>query len=210
MISGAVIALSGWYLSHRIFRPKISVSKEIAFEKIKEEREVKVNGKKVRRTVVSTVYRIKISNEGHRTAFDVKVYIRIMFRNNYLTIALPYLPAIDGYSKEKDKPETEKEYAHQRVLPFRLTDANLSKFEGYNDEKLIEKYNDWSICLDDLLEESTMLEIVLIAVDSFSGSSLRVMSRRMKFNELKKSIKEGYFAPGRLLVTQKNSTIGET
>ena len=94
----------------------------------------------------------------------------------------------------------EETYEHHRTIPFRMTDIRLSKIEGYNKPDLKQKHTDGVLSLNDFKKEDTIVEFVVMAVDSISGSALRTVSKRFTQKDLDKHVKEGKFLDGEMKV----------
>ena len=218
--SGIIVTILLWYISTRLLTPRIKISKDIAYEIVPEEGITKDKdgaicvdeyGNPIKSRYNAYVYRIKLENETTRNAFDIRVYFRLCYDNHYSTIELPYLPYLQGqknlikriFNKLKNK---EKSYEHHRTLPFRMTNIRLSKIEGYNIPTLKQKHANGDLNLKDFRKDDTIIEFVIMAFDSFTGSPRRVVSNRYTQKELDEYLKEGEFLDGQMHVNAKKKT----
>ena len=217
-VSSIAVTFASWLISSRLMAPHLILSRDIAVEKVQEERKqtdahgrvVKdKNGNAVMVSYKASVYRIKLANVSTRSAFDIRTFFRIRYDNHYATIELPYLPYLkrrkSRISKLFDKEDSET-YEHHRTLPFRLTDIRLSKIEGYNKPELKRRHAAGVLDLNDFRKEDTIVEFIVMAVDSISGSALRVVSKRYTQKDLDKYVKEGEFIDGQMSVKTNNKT----
>lgn len=219
-LSGIIVTFVSWFITMRLFAPRIKVSRDIAYELIDEIRELKdesgavakdVNDKPVMESNKAYVYRIKLANESIRKAFDVKIFFRLRYENHYATIELPYQPYLMNQKwilkRWKDKWKGVKEtYEHHRTIPFRLTDIRISKIEGYNNYELKQKHANGTLCLNDFKKDDTIVEFVVMAVDSVSGSALRILAKKFSQKDLNEHVKEGKFLDGEMEIRSKITT----
>lgn len=188
--SGLIASMIFQKRKRKIERTKIAISPEIA-------RQYVVNSDGV--TIVE--YRTKISNETPQDAYDVRGYIRIRYKKKYLTIKLTSTPIIHGNNGFY------KEYDFQRIFPFRLTSLKLDTIKGTEDKKIIRLFNSKKLELHHFNDEDTILEIVIMSVDSISGGVLDVQVRTFNFNEFESKVKTGEYDEKTLRVnTWKNKT----
>lgn len=211
-LSSLFVTISFWWVISRLFAPCLEISRDIAYEIVDEEREQKdgngVTSKDEKGTPImipykAYVYRIKLANVSIRGAFDIKIFFRLRYENHYATIELPYQPYLKGRKNilvrwKNKKKKIEETYEHHRTIPFRLTDIRLSKIEGYNKPELKQKHADGVLNLNDFKKEDTIVEFVVMAVDSLSGSALRTVSKRFTQNDLDKHVKKGKFLDGEM------------
>lgn len=214
-----VTLLFGWSTT-RLMSPRLKISEDIAFEVVDEEREQKdsngivirdSNGKPILIPYKAHVYRIKLANNSLRKAFDIRVFFRLRYNNHYATIELPYQPYLMSrqslFKRWRNKTKGLKEsFDNHRTIPFRLTDIRISKIEGYNEPILQQKHRDGVLFLDDFKKEDTIVEFVVMAVDSVSGSALRVLMKNFSQKELDEHVKEGKFLDGEMVVHTKIQT----
>ena len=188
--SGLIASIIFQKRKSKIERTRISISPEIA-------RQYVVTGDGV--TVVE--YRTKISNETPQDAYDVRGYIRIRYKKKYLTIKLTSTPILHGNNG------IYQEYDFQRVFPFRLTSLKLDTIKGTDDYKIIRLFKSKKLELHHFKDEDTIMEIVIMSVDSISGGVSDVQVMTFNFNEFETKIKTGEYDEKTLKVnTWKNKT----
>lgn len=163
--------------------PKFIISDDIALSY-----QIDKNG------IKQPTYRIKISNESKRDAFDIRTYLRLRYCNKYLTLEPPYIPAMHGKITGRDYDE------YQRELPFRLSHIRESQILGFQNEQLIAKHKAGSLSFEDFDHKDNLLEIVLMATDSTSGISTKIMIKTLTSENILKSIKPGKFNKGSMTV----------
>ncbi len=175
----------------KIERTKIAISSEIARRYVDNNKD----------GVSIVEYRIKISNETPQDAYNIRGYVRIRYKKLYLTIKLPSTPILHGNNGFY------KEYDFQRIFPFRLTSLKLDTIKGTEDKKIIRLFNSKKLELHHFNDEDTILEIVIMSVDSISGGVLDVQVRTFNFNEFESKVKTGEYDEKTLRVnTWKNKT----
>lgn len=219
-LSGIIVTFVSWLITTRLLAPRLEISPDIAYEIIHEEREQKDyngrvvkdgNGKSVMIPYEAFVYRIKLANTSIRKAFDVRIFFRLRYDNHYATIELPYQPYLMSrkniFKRWNDKRKDIKDtYEHHRTIPFRLTDIRISKIEGYNNSVLKRKHAEGVLSLNDFKRDDTIVEFVVMAVDSISGSALRVLAKKFSQKDLDKHVKEGNFLDGEMTIRSKTQT----
>lgn len=221
IISGIVVTSFSWWFAHILLSPKIRISKDIAYKKVQEKRPKKDSngkilkdskGKPIEEIYFATVYRFKIANNAFRNAFDINIFLRIRYKGQYAVFQAPYQPFLN---KKRIKPPLmiqkilgyRETYQNHRLIPFRMTNIRMAKIEGFKDEeKLKEKHSNGELCMDDFKNEDTIFEIIINAVDSLSGSALRVISHTYTQEDLDKHVKEGEFLDGEMFVRTKQQT----
>lgn len=62
-----------------------------------------------------------------------------------------------------------KEYDFQRVFPFRLTSLKFDTIKGTDDLKIIRLFKSKKLELHHFKDDDTIIEIVIMSVDSISG-----------------------------------------
>jgi len=221
VISGVCVTSFFWWLAHILLSPKIQLSRDIAFQKVREKRIKKDSnnkvikdskGKPIEEYYWATVYRFKIANEAFRNAFDINIFLRIRFKGQYAVIQAPYQPFLN--SKKFKPPKWMRKilnytdsYQNHRLVPFRMTNIRITKIEGFKNEAyLLEKHDNGELCMEDFRQDDTLFEIIINAVDSVSGSALRVISQTYTQEELDRHIKEGEFLDGEMFVRSKKKT----
>lgn len=219
-ISSFPVTLLFWWSTTRLLSPRIRISEDIALEIVDEEKERKdsnglvirdSNGKPIMTPYKTYVYRIKLANNSLRKAFDIRVFFRLRYNNHYATIELPYQPYLMSrksfFKRWRNKLKGLKEsFDNHRTIPFRLTDIRISKIEGYNEPVLQKKHRDGILFLDDFKKEDTIVEFVVMAVDSVSGSAIRVLMKKFSQKDLEEHVKEGKFLDGEMVVRTKIQT----
>lgn len=201
LLAGVVSGLfaSGIFLilQNTWFRPIIKISKDIAYKKSTETREVVDQlGNRTQQTQQITIYRIKISNETEDDAYDVSVYVRIIYKGKSATIKLPYLPILHGKTKND-------QFNNERQFPFSMTDIRLSTIKNFDDAEILQKYQSGTLELTDFQDRDTIFEVILFATDSKSGAIQRVHTIKRSFEEVQSSLKAGDFAIGQLIVAKQ-------
>lgn len=194
IVSGIIATWLFWVYNNKCLKPKIRVSDDIAFKK--EMKTIEIINKdgnitKYRQNVV--VYRIKILNESKRDAYDINVHIRIRYKNVFATINVPYLPIL--YGKKNDDL-----YENERVLPFSLNDIRKARIESFKTESISKKHKERRLEITDFKDSKTLFEIIIFATDSKSGALQSLIRRKLSYDEIKTSLKEGDFPPGKLTV----------
>lgn len=202
VISGILATWIFWWYNNIYLSPKIVVSKDIGYKLKAEIKEITENLGDIKKIEhKTTVYKIKISNETGRDAYDIRVFIRIYYNGTYAILQLPYVPIIHG--------KTEKyPFINEREFPFCMTDMRLSKVESFEDPKILDKYKSGNLILEDFNDKDTLFEIIIFATDSKSGAITRLNTIKRSYKELLSSIKEGDFVPGTLKVINKQSKEG--
>ncbi|MBQ6881639.1 MAG: hypothetical protein IJN55_03615 [Alistipes sp.] len=219
-LSGVVVSLCWWLVTTRLLAPHLKISPDIAYEIINETREKKdsygrvvkdANGKAIMIPYKAIVYRIKVANVSIRKAFDIRIFFRLRYENHYATIELPYQPYLmsrkNRLARWIDRCKGVKEtYEHHRTIPFRLTDIRISKIEGYKNPDLMQRHTDGVLCLNDFKKDDTIVEFVMMAVDSISGSALRVLAKKFSQKDLDEHVKEGRFLDGEMVIRSNIQT----
>lgn len=163
--------------------PKFIISDDIALSY-----QIDKNG------IKQPTYRIKISNESKRDAYDIRTYLRLRYCNKYLTLELPYIPAMHGKIIGRDYDE------YQREIPFRLSYIRETKISGFQNEQLTAKHEAGTLSFEDFNHKDNILEIVLMATDSTSGIPTKIMIKTLTSENILKSIKPGKFKKGSMSV----------
>lgn len=185
ILSGLIASLIYGFLINYIKRPSIRVSKDIGVEVLQDGQHI---------------YRIRISNESKRDAYEVRIFFRLRYRNKYMTIEQPFVPVLCAKKGENDNPNK-----FQRELPFKLTNIRKSKIEGFGCDELVKKYDNGTLCFDDFKDEETQLEIILFAVDGKSGLGFKSIVRTYDYKELSEHKKEGKYDVKTLKIKKKNT-----
>ena len=187
LIGGVLSGLLASHIFHertrKVERTKIIISPEIARRYI----ETKDNGSVVE-------YRIKISNETPQDAYDIRGYVRIRYKKKYLTLKLKYAPILHG------NDGVHKEFDYQRIFPFKLTGFNYDTLQGIEDAEINNLYKSEKLELHHFKDEDTILEIVIMSVDSISGGALDVQIMTFNYNDFETKIKTGEFDKTTLVV----------
>lgn len=216
-VSGVLATLLSWIISHIIFSPRIKVSRDIAFRLTPDKRPVldekerpirDENDEIILEDYRASVYRIKIENASFRNAFDIKIYIRLNYKQQYAIINVPDQPvllSIPWYARlpllKKFFPKCDI-YQHQKLFPFRMTDIRMQKIQGFKDNpRLIGLFKKRELSLSDFNDEKTTLEVIVTAYDSFSGTAQRTLSQTYTQEEIDKFVIPGYFKDGEMFVT---------
>lgn len=198
ILSGLISTRLFWWYNNKYLSPKIKVSKEIGYTyETKTIKKTDKNGKKKKYKKRLIVYRIMVSNESKRDAYDIRSYIRIKYNGIYATIKLPYLPVLHG--KIGNDPSI-----YERALPFQMTEIKSDKIERYKNPIIQNKYKQGNLTLTDFNDKDMLLEIIILATDGTSGVNLRITTIKYSYSELMSCIKEGEHAPGTLSII-KNS-----
>lgn len=183
ILSGLLATLIYQLILTRCLNPKFIISNDIALSY-----QIDKNG------IEQPTYRIKISNESKREAFDIHTYLRLRYCNKYLTLELPYIPAMHGKIKNRDCDE------YQRELPFRLSHIRETKILGFLNEQLTAKYKAGTLSFEDLDHKDNILEFVLMATDSKTGVSTKIIIQTLSSDKILKSIHKGKFKKGSMTV----------
>lgn len=189
-ILGCAASLAIWLLTTIILTPKVKVCKQIAKEVVG----------------ANSTYRLKILNKAFfRDAYGIVIYIRILYKNTYLTIKAPEVPVL--YSKCHSTPK----YSNERFIPINLMAIRRQKIKGFNDSNLLKKYDSGVLQIEDFIENDTGFEVVLIANDKFSGARVCVVAIQYDSEKLKDAIVEGYYEDGkeRIKMPQRPKTANE-
>lgn len=174
----------------KIERTKIAISSEIARRYVDNKDGVSI-----------VEYRTKISNETPQDAYNIRGYVRIRYKKLYLTIKLPSTPILHGNNGFY------KEYDFQRIFPFRLTSLKHDTIKGTEDTRIIKLFKSKKLELHHFKDEDTIMEIVIMSVDSISGGVSDVQVMTFNFNEFETKIKTGEYDEKTLKVnTWKNKT----
>lgn len=194
LVGGVLSGLLASHIFHKrtrkVERTKIIISQEIARRYIK----TKDHGFIVE-------YRTKISNETPQDAYDIKGYARIRYKRKYLTIQLPSIPILHGNNG------LYKEFDYQRIFPFRLTSLNPDTIKGSEATEILKLYESKKLELHHFKDEDTILEIVIMSVDSISGGALDVQIATFNYNDFETKVKTGEFDEKTLTVnTYKDKT----
>lgn len=219
-ISGVVVTFLTWFVVNRLLAPHINISRDIAYAIVDDRRDKKdahgktirdEKGNPVKEVYKATVYRFKIENTSLRDAFDINIFVRIRYKTQYAIIRLPYQPFLNRRRWrpliwiKKLSGKYNETYEHHRLVPFRMTDIRLKKIEGFkSEENLIKKHKNGELNLDDFKHDDTIVEIIVMAVDSMSGSALRVRSQLYTQSDLNRHVKEGEFLDGEMFVRAKD------
>ncbi len=187
VISGLLASFIFHKRTRKVERTKIVISPEIA--------------RKYHDSVVE--YRTKISNETPQDAYDIRAYVRVRYKKKYLTLKLRPTPILHG------NDGTYKEYDYQRVFPFKLTNLNLDTLQGIEDKEIINLYKSKKLELHHFNDEDTILEIIIMSVDSISGGTLDVQVRTFNYDDLKTKVKTGEFDKKTLEVNTLNDKTPE-
>ncbi len=217
-VSGVIVTFISWLITTRLLAPRLKVSRDIAYEIIDDVREQKdengqvvkdSNGKPIEIRYQAYVYRIKLANISIRSAFDIRIFFRLRYNNHYATIELPYLPYLKNRKcitariviyLAKTIGLYQETYDNHRKIPFRLTDIRFSKIEGFNKPELIQKHATGELNLEDFRDDNTIVEFVVMAVDSISGAALRIVTKRYTQQDLDEHVKKGKFLDGKMRV----------
>lgn len=196
LVGGVISGLIASFIFHKrtrkVERTKIVISPEIARKYIKT---------KGCDSVVE--YRTKISNETPQDAYDIKAYVRVRYKQKYLTLKLRPTPILHG------NDGTHKEFDYQRIFPFKLTNLNLDTLRGTEDKEIINLYKSKKLELHHFNDEDTILEIIIMSVDSISGGTLDVQVRTFNYDDLKTKVKTGEFDKKTLEVNTLNDRTPE-
>lgn len=180
LVGGVISGLMASSIFHKrtrkVERTKIVISPEIARKYIKT---------KGCDSVVE--YRTKISNETPQDAYDIRGYVRIRYKKKYLTLKLRSTPILHG------NDGTHKEFDYQRVFPFKLTNLNLDTLRETKNKEIINLYESKKLELHHFSDKDTILEIIIMSVDSISGGTLDVQVRTFSYEDFETIVKTGEF-----------------
>lgn len=175
LVGGVISGLMASSIFHKrtrkVERTKIVISPEIAR---------RYNGPVVE-------YRTKISNETPQDAYDIRGYVRIRYKKKYLTLKLRSTPILHG------NDGTHKEFDYQRVFPFKLTNLNLDTLLETKNTEIINLYESKELELHHFSDKDTILEIIIMSVDSISGGTLDVQVRTFSYEDFETIVKTGEF-----------------
>lgn len=132
-------------------------------------------------------YRTKISNETPQDAYDIRGYVRIRYKKKYLTLKLRSTPILHG------NDGTHKEFDYQRVFPFKLDNLNLDTLRETKNTEIISLYKSKKLELHHFSDKDTILEIIIMSVDSISGGTLDVQVRTFSYEDFETIVKTGEF-----------------
>lgn len=100
-----------------------------------------------------------------------------------------------------------KECDFQRIFPFRLTSLRPDTIKGTEDKDIIRLFNSKELELHHFNDEDTILEIVIMSVDSISGGVSDVQVMTFNSDEFETKIITGEYDEKTLKVnTLKNKT----
>lgn len=175
LVGGVISGLMASSIFHKrtrkVERTKIVISPEIAR---------RYNGPVVE-------YRTKISNETPQDAYDIRGYVRIRYKKKYLTLKLRSTPILHG------NDGTHKEFDYQRVFPFKLDNLNLDTLRETKNTEIISLYKSKKLELHHFSDKDTILEIIIMSVDSISGGTLDVQVRTFSYEDFETIVKTGEF-----------------
>ena len=190
IFSGIIASIIFQKRKRKIERTKIVISAEIARRYINNKDGISI-----------VEYRTKISNETPQDAYDIRGYVRIRYKKKYLTVKLPSTPILHGNNGSY------KEYDFQRIFPFRLTSLKFDTIKGTEDTRIIRLFKSKKLELHHFKDDDTIMEIVIMSVDSISGGVSDVQVMTFNFNEFETKIKTGEYDEKTLKVnTCKNRT----
>ena len=172
ILSGIISGLLATYIFHKrtqkIERTDIHISRQIACSS-------------------QNKYTIKISNESPQDAYDIKVYVRLRYKGRYLIIKPKYLPILHGRSG------SHKPFDYQRKFSFTLTSFNAKTIEDLNDAQILKLYNAQQLEFSNFARKDTIVEIIVMSIDSISGGVMDVKTKIFSNDELKENVIRGRF-----------------
>lgn len=174
VISGIVSGLVATYIFRRRTRQK-------------ERTDIHICSQIARSPKIKNKYSIKISNETPQDAYDVRVYIRLRYRGKYLIIKPKNLPILHG------RNGFHKPYDYQRKFSFKLSNFNAKTIEDLNESRILELYKSEELEFSDFASSDTIVEIVVMSIDSISGGVMDVKTKTFSYLELKENVITGIF-----------------
>ena len=177
-VSGIISGLTATYLyrrqSKKIERTNIQISPQIARSRNPKDSD-------------GYQYTIKISNDTPQDAYDVRLYIRMRYNGKYLTIKPKSIPILHGNCKKYQPCD------YQRTFTFRLSNFNERTIQSLGNDTLLDLYRADTLEFSHFDHPKTLVEIVVMSIDSISGGVMDVKITTFNNADLKNNVVDGKF-----------------
>lgn len=161
IVLSIITSIVAWFLSTKIFRPKIGVSKVIA-------------------TAEGEIFRIKIQNKSpKRSVYDISIYAMYCYASgNYYSSQINLIPIL------KNNPPLKNELCNkEKMKPYEMKiELKGPKLKKDNKiQSVVEFFN----TKDNGMKNNPYIDVSIIAYDKFSGSVKYAVVQRYHYEDIR-------------------------